>query len=282
MKKIFAILLALLLFLILAPSTALAAGYGDGDIEIKLGEIKVVPDDGFYESTNVTISGSIYVLSSAEALGLFPYTAAYSEGGYEITNPNGDVKACDALSDGDFDWGWFCASAEAEVCLPWEVEIKLEGKPGEWEASQYGLGMYFWEYWKFFWPKWKCGGDFDENSIKFSSIPDNRKQIQVGMPFGGAGCQYDDTEGTYSDLFMVGLYGGSQYAILIPKHTRVEDANGLRPLKVWLGSLVGNAPTTSPSVTFSQACTLYKVDGYMYRSQAGEWVGGTLVEVGKF
>lgn len=281
-KRIFGVFLVVFLTLAFWSTPTLAAG--GGEVEVTLGDITVVPDDSFYEGTWVTISGSIYVLSSAEAFGLIPYAEVYSEDGYEITNPEGDVVVWDSLSDCDEDWGLLWASAEAGVCLPWEVEIQLEGKPGEWEASQYGLGEYYWKYLKLFWPpKWKYGSgdDYDENSVKFYSIYDNRPKFQVGMPWGWDSCDYG-IGGISRDLFMVGYYSGSQYAILIPKGAKVTEPNGTRPLKLWFGSLVNNIPTISPSATFSQPCTLYKVDGYMYRTQAGEWVGGKLVEVGKF
>ncbi len=107
-------------------------------------------------------------------------------------------------------------------------------------------------------------------------------QLQVFMPWGFGDVHYSNS--TLSELFVVGTdgaYNGQQYVVVIPAGTAVVDGNGLRPASLRI-YIVEDVPVIVPSVTFSQPCTLYTVDGRLYKTYMGEWVGGTLIEVGTF
>jgi len=103
--------------------------------------------------------------------------------------------------------------------------------------------------------------------------------LQVFMPYGFADVSYNSS--TLGELFVVGICNSQQYVVVIPAGTTVVDGNGLRPASLWI-VIIDDIPVIFPSVTFSQPCTLYSIEGHLYKTQLGEWVGGTLVEVGTF
>lgn len=281
-KKIIILISLVLVVTSLFGSGTTAHAWGGGDADVELSKITVTSDDDFFEGSTVAISGNIIATAEAAALGLFSYTEASAEGGYSIYDPDGKLIYSNSKSDYDDDWGLLWSSSDAEVYLSWSVTFILD-RVGEWEVSQWGDSGYNWYYW-WFRSQTGCGSASDENGIKFKCLYDFRQEIQMGAPFGHDSTPIiGDREATAGDLFVVGEFDGDQYVIFIPAGTVVIDkTTGKRPFSIFVTDIVDGKPIMTPSVELSQPGVVYKVDGHLYRTQKGTWVGGTLIEIGTF
>jgi len=265
--------LALLVSMLVMATPVLASGNSD----VVIGDVVVEPTDDFYQGSNVVVSGTITVSAEAEAGGFLSFAITEAEATYDVYDPLGGLVFEEGQYNYDGSVGWFKASSESNIVWNWSETVPLR-YCGDYIVNQYGAGSYLWGY--LF--NIGHGSDSDHSNFAFESRYDNRMELQVFMPFGFGRCKVNDRGETTGRVFAVGEYNDVQYAVEIPAGTVVVDREGMRPLSISITDIVDNVPVITPSVTFSQPCMLYQVDGHLYQTQTGEWVGGTLVQVGTF
>jgi len=177
MRKIIGIAVALaVIATMLFGSTALA--WGDENVNVELSEIDI---DGKTQVGNeVTISGTVTIVSTAEARGFL--CGAYAESGawYEVSNPDNITVVSGSNSEADWDVGLFHADADTSQVYAWQTTINLN-QAGIWAAGLGGEAF----------AAWGCllgGGGSDEalNSFYITFAvrhrPEGKGYIQVWLP----------------------------------------------------------------------------------------------------